>query len=186
MSSDDSTFFGLSTKIKRAQEQYPLNQRGTAFFKYLLGTWLTFFGVSVLADLPNHFLFGGMLLAVPAVYVYVSRNYPAELSDAKLEELKDDDDVLSIGRKGDEDRPEVDLQEIGDLETESKDAKDIAKSYARMKMRLQTYEPEDLKSKDEVIKEIYEELAELGFHATHEQIKNWTQDLREDIEDDTE
>lgn len=57
-------------------------------------------------------LLGGGLLAIPAVYVYVTRNYPAELSDAKLKELKDDEDVLTIGRYEDEDRPEVNLQEI--------------------------------------------------------------------------
>lgn len=52
-----------------------------------------------------------------------------------------------------------------------------------MKIRLKSYEPDDLNPKDEVIEKNYEEPAELGFHATHEQIENWTPDLRENTDD---
>jgi len=177
MSHSDNSL-GIWTKVEKIESRDHLTQRGEAFFRYLLGSCVTIAGLGILADLPSRFFLGGFILAMPAVYVYVTRNYPAEFSESHLKELREDDDVISIdGHDFDQDT-EPDQPESN---------RTLVENLARTKIRLKQYKTEGLQSKDELVEEIYDELADLGFYTTHDQIENWIQEVREDSEErDTE
>lgn len=156
--------------MEKIESRDQLNQRGGAFFRYLLGSCVTIAGVGILADLPSRFFLGGFILALPAVYVYVTRNYPAEFSESRLKELQNDDDVISIDGHDFDQSAEPDQPESN---------RTIVENLARTKIRLKQYKADDLQSKDELVEEIYDELADLGFYTTHNQIEDWIQDVRD-------
>lgn len=160
---------GLVVEYTRTREGWQLTQRGNAFFRCLLGAWISLIGIGFLADLPARFGFGMALLTIPVIYFYVLRNYPAELSKSSLRKLQDDDGVISIDGYPDN---------RDEMETASTDD-ELVKNLARTKMRLKAYKLDSLKSTDELVQEVYDELADLGYFVTPEQVEDWTKNLVE-------
>lgn len=167
MTDEYTRAFGLTTECKKTIHASPLNQRGHAFLKLVLASWIIIGGGGLVLDASGAALLGLAMLAVPAIYLYVSENVPAELSDEQRMRLKQRYDAeFDIYDNVDDSSP---IRQAG----HSQSRKKIRRNTARMKYRMLRDQ------RDMTHEEILEHIREhTGYSVSIETLEEWTQDLR--------